>query len=138
MIELKPTEELAPRIAIDEDKKVLIVNGPNPLEGHLRPDFRSWAELSGIDGESFDAVFAWFTEPDASRAKVIVEESARIVAPGGDLWLVVPKRNSLEKKFTSGVSEDFVLPMALEKGFTRKKSVGFGPHLSGIRLLKNA
>lgn len=137
MLEIRPADELFPRLDIAKDGKLLAVDGPNIVQGHKEADFRSGVELPMIPMESYETIFAWFTETDEKRAKDIVAESARILAPGGSVWLIVPKKNSLEHNKVSGISSEVVLPIAKNHGLTEKKTLGVGPHYYGIRLMKH-
>jgi hypothetical protein len=136
MFEMKTVEELAPRMNIDKDKEVLVIDGPNLLAGHVKAKFRSFMELAQIEKESFGTIFAWFSEPDKRRAETIIDEASRIVSPGGDLWLIVPKRHSIEQKKATGITDDIVVPRVEKNGLVQKKSLGIGPHLFAIRMMK--
>lgn len=137
MLELRPADELFPRLDLKKENKLLAVDGPNIVEGHIDADFRSGIELHQIEDESYDAIFAWFTETDQRRAKNVVSESARILVPGGSVWLIVPKKNSIDHHKATGVTSDVVLPTAKSNGLNEKKTLGVGPHYYGIRLMKH-
>ncbi len=137
MLELRPADELFPRLNISKDKKILAVDGPNIVQGHVDADFRSSIELHQIDEGAYETILAWFTENDHRRVKDIVTEATRILAPGGSVWVIVPKKNSLENHKATGVTSDIVLPLAKDSGLTEKKTLGIGPHYYSIRLMKH-
>ncbi len=136
MLELRPPDELFPRLDLKKENKILAVDGPNIVQGHVDADFRSGIELRQLGNESYNTIFAWFTDTDERRAKDVVNESARILTPGGSVWLIVPKKNSLDHHKATGVSSDIVLPVAKSSGLNEKKTLGVGPHYYGIRFIK--
>lgn len=138
MFQLKPPEELMPRMNVDLEKKILLVDGPNLLAGHAKAELRSLMELRQIGNKSYDTIFAWFTKPDKLHAESLVDETSRILSEGGNLWLIVPKKNSIEHHKAIGITDDVVVPRAATNGLVQKKTLGVGPHLFAIRMMKPA
>ena len=137
MLELRPPKELAPRLEIPEDARILSLNGPNPVEGLHDADYRSDMELPQLEEESYDVVFAWFTDPDEKRAASAAGSVSRVMTPGGSVWLIVPKKNSLNHGKAQGVPRGKVLPDAESDNMEVKKTLGIGPHYFAIRLMKH-
>jgi len=137
MLELRPSDELFPRLEVAEGDRVLAVDGPNLVQGFIDADFRSGIELPQIEENTYDAVFAWFIEPNERRALDVIDNTARIIAPGGSLWIIVPKKNSIEHHKATGVQREKLIPRAKKQGLTQKKTLGVGPHYFGIRMQKH-
>jgi len=137
MFELRKPDELFPRLDIEEGSRILAVDGPNIVQGRVEADFRSGIELPQIDNESYDAIFAWFTDNDEKRAIETINNSERILNPGGSIWLIVPKKNSVEHHKVTGVTSEKLIPYAKDSGLTEKKTLGVGPHYFGIRMQKH-
>ncbi|RKZ29397.1 hypothetical protein DRQ36_08775 [bacterium] len=137
MLQLRPSEELYPRLDLAEGDRVLAVNGPNIVEGYIDADFRSGMELQQLKKETYDAIFAWFTDPDEEKAKEVVIHASRIAASGGSVWLIVPKKNSVENHKATGVLSDRLIPLAKKSGLNQKKTLGVGPHYYAIKMQKH-
>jgi len=136
MFELRPPEELLPRLDLDEVDRILIIDGPNLVPGKVEADILSEMELQRVPNSSYKSIFAWFTEPDERHAESIVDQAQRILSPGGKFWLIVPKKNSVEHHKAKGILRDQVLPRALQHGLTQKKTLGIGPHYFAIQTHK--
>ena len=137
MLELRPPADLFPRLDISEGSRVLAVDGPNIVQGHVDADFRSGIELPQLQDKTYDTIFAWFTNTDDKKAVEVVENSCRILSPGGSLWIIVPKKNSLLHHKATGITSDKVVPHAMFSGLVEKKTLGIGPHHFAVRMQKH-
>ncbi|GEM_PF-1817540 len=137
MLQLRPAEELFPRLDLKDGDQVLAVDGPNIVEGHVEVDFRSGIELAQIGDETYNTIFAWFTDPDERRVKDVVDHSTRILSSGGAVWFIVPKKNSVEHHKATGVPQEKIIPQAKRKGLVQKKTLGIGPHYYAIKMQKH-
>jgi len=137
MFELRPASELFPRFEVEEPENILVIDGPNPVEGFAKAQMKGHAELPAIKKESFKTIIAWLIEPDEKKGKEIVEQSSRIVTPGGSVWIVIPKKISVEHKKATGIDKDKAVSWSKSRGLILKKTLGIGPHHFALRMFKH-
>lgn len=136
MFELRPASELFPRFEVNDKTKILVIDGPNPIEGFVDAVSMGKGELGSLKKGSFDSIIAWLIDPDEKKGREIVEQAARIVAPGSSVWIVIPKKASLLHKKAIGIDKNKVLEWAKNHGLTFKKTLGIGPHHFALRMVK--
>ncbi|MBO0690548.1 MAG: DUF3052 family protein [Candidatus Dormibacteraeota bacterium] len=111
--------EIARKVGIKPDSRVLVVGGPADLGG-VHPD----------GAEQPDVVVAYFRE--ASHLRGEVARLGDLIFPNGMLWIAWPRKAAGHR---SDIDENLIREVVLPLGLVDTKVAALGEDWSGLRVV---